>query len=343
MLSKAPHALSEIRYLIVSRHPYNQATLRRDHETLLGFFSRNEIAMSMTRKPLDGFAAGLMLLLCLCWGMQQVAVKLAASAVSPIMQMGLRSLLAALLVGALMCWRQQPFSLRDGRLSAGLVAGILFAGEFLCVSVGLLYTSASHMVVFLYVAPIFTALGLHWRVKGEHLGIGQWCGVVLAFAGIALAFSNGLTGQGEWGRMLLGDSLGLLGGLLWAATTIVVRSSRLSEAAPAQTLLYQLTVAALLLLLLGVSLGEWGTLRMTDVAWASLLFQGVIVAFASYLAWFWLLRRYLASRLSAFSFLTPLFGVAFGVLLLNEPLDPRFVAGAVLVFAGIVLVNLRRG
>lgn len=298
--------------------------------------------MSTARKPLDGVAASLMLLLCLCWGMQQVAVKLAASAVSPIMQMGLRSLLAALLVGALMCWRQQRFSLRDGRLRAGLVAGVLFAGEFLCVSVGLRYTSASHMVVFLYVAPIFTALGLHWRVKGEHLGAGQWGGVVLAFAGIALAFSNGLTGSGEWGRTLFGDSLGLLGGLLWAATTIVVRSSRLSEASPAQTLLYQLAVAALLLLLLAISLGEWDTLRMTGVAWASLLFQGVIVAFASYLAWFWLLRRYLASRLSAFSFLTPLFGVAFGVLLLGEPLDPRFVAGAVLVFAGIVLVNLRR-
>ncbi|SME96709.1 DMT family transporter [Pseudogulbenkiania subflava] len=298
--------------------------------------------MSTARKPLDGLAAGLMLLLCLCWGMQQVAVKLAASAVSPIMQIGLRSLLAALLVGALMCWRQERFSLRDGRLRAGLVAGALFAGEFLCVSVGLIYTSASHMVVFLYSAPIFTALGLHWRVKGEHLGRAQWGGVGLAFAGIALAFSNGLSGQGEWGRMLLGDALGLLGGLLWAATTIVVRASSLSEAPPAQTLLYQLTVASVLLLALGGGTGQWATLQMSPIAWASLLFQGVIVAFASFLAWFWLLRRYLASRLSAFSFLTPLFGVAFGVLLLGEPLDPRFLIGALLVFAGIVLVNLRR-
>ena len=284
-----------------------------------------------------------MVLLCLCWGLQQVAVKLAAEAVSPIMQIGLRSLLAALLVGVLMLWRQERFSLSDGRLRAGLVAGGLFAGEFLCVSVGLLYTSASHMVVFLYSAPIFTALGLHWRVKGEHLGQAQWAGVVLAFAGLALAFSNGLSGQGEWRSVLLGDSLGLLGGLLWAATTIVVRASSLSEASPSQTLLYQLSVAAVLLLALGAGLGQWGTVEMNAIAWASLLFQGVIVAFASFLAWFWLLRRYLASRLSAFSFLTPLFGVAFGVLLLGEPLDPRFVGGAVLVFAGIVLVNRRQG
>jgi drug/metabolite transporter (DMT)-like permease len=54
-----------------------------------------------------------------------------------------------------------------------------------------------------------------------------------------------------------------------------------------------------------------------------------------------MLRNFLASRLSVFSFLTPLFGVVFGALLLNETLDPRFVGGAVLVLAGVVLVNLR--
>ena len=295
------------------------------------------------RKPLDGLAVGLMLVLCACWGFQQIAMKLAAPALHPVMQNGLRSLIASVLLIALMVWRREPFSFRDGRFAAGLGAGALFAGEFLMVGLGLTYTTASHLVVFVYTAPIFTALGLHWWVAGEHMRSVQWLGVLLAFAGIALAFSDGFAGGGATPRMLIGDGLGVLGGLMWAATTLLIRGSSLSEAPPMQTLLYQLVVGALLLLMAGVLMGEWHAVTMTSVAWASLVFQGVGVAFLSFLAWFWLLRHYLASRLSAFSFLTPLFGVGFGVWLLGEPLDPRFIGGAVLVLAGIVLVNARRG
>jgi drug/metabolite transporter (DMT)-like permease len=75
---------------------------------------------------------------------------------------------------------------------------------------------------------------------------------------------------------------------------------------------------------------------------AGIAYQAVIVAFASYLAWFWLLTRYLAARLAVFSFLSPLFGVLAGVLVLDESLSARFVVAALLVGAGIVLVNLRR-
>jgi drug/metabolite transporter (DMT)-like permease len=298
------------------------------------------------RKPLDGLAAGLMIVLCACWGFQQIAMKLAAPSLHPVMQNGLRSLIASVLLIALMAWRREPFSFRDGRFAAGVGAGALFAGEFLMVGLGLVYTTASHLVVFVYTAPIFTALGLHWWVAGERMRAAQWLGVLLSFAGIALAFSDGFAagfaGGGASSDMLIGDALGVVGGLMWAATTLLIRGSSLSEAPPMQTLLYQLAVGALLLLIAGGLMGEWHAVTMTPVAWASLLFQGVGVAFLSFLAWFWLLRHYLASRLSAFSFLTPLFGVSFGVLLLSEPLDTRFVAGAVLVLAGIVLVNARR-
>ncbi|MDC8758746.1 DMT family transporter [Janthinobacterium fluminis] len=299
--------------------------------------------MSATRKPLDGFAAGLMLVLCLCWGLQQVAVKATAPSMSPMLQTGLRCGGAALLVWALMRWRGQRFAIGDGTLWPGIAAGVLFAAEFLCVALGLNYTSASHIVVFLYAAPIFTVLGLHWGVAGERLGHRQWLGICAAFAGIALAFSNGLgEAGGGWGRTLIGDALALLGSLFWAATTIVVRRSALSEAAPTTTLLYQLAVAALILLALAIVGGDVAAVKMTGMAWLSLFFQVVVIAFASYLAWFWMLRRYLASRIATFSFLTPLFGVGFGVALLGEQLSLRFGAGAALVLAGIVLVNLRR-
>lgn len=293
------------------------------------------------RKPLDAFAMLLLLCLCVLWGMQQVAVKAAAPGMSPVLQLGLRSLVAAALVYGLLLIRGERLQTR-GTLLPGIGAGVLFAVEFLCAGAGLRYTTASHMSVFLYTAPIFTVLGLHWFIPNERIGMRQWLGVLAAFAGVAVAFSNGfLVHDRDWGTMLLGDLLGVAGGVFWAATTVLIRCSALSEAPPATTLFFQLAGAGILLTAIGGGEGGFATMAMTSIVWASLFFQSVIVAFASYLAWFWMLRRYLASRVAVFSFLTPLFGVAFGVLLLGDPIDARFAVGAVLVLLGVVMVNLR--
>jgi drug/metabolite transporter (DMT)-like permease len=280
-----------------------------------------------------------MVLLCAIWGAQQVAIKLAAPDVVPIMQVALRSGLSAALVGLLAWWRGDWSGWRREAWRPGLAAGVLFAAEFLFIAEGLRHTAASHMSVFLYTAPVFTALGLHWRIRAERLSRRQWLGVGVAFGGIALAFGGGLL-QGETSaRMLWGDTLGILAGAAWGATTVVIRGSSLSEAPPSQTLLVQLLGGFLLLLPAAAASGQLGQVRLTAVAWASLLFQGVVVSFASYLAWFWLLRRYLASRLAVFSFMTPIFGVTFGVLLLGEQVGAAFGGGAALVLAGIALVS----
>ena len=295
-----------------------------------------------SRKPLDGFAAVVMLALCICWGFHQVAVKISAPDMNPVLQVGLRSFLSALCVLVFMLVRRQGLSLCDGTFPAGILCGLLFGGEYAVVSVGLNYTTAGHMTVFLYTAPVFTALGLHWFVKAEHLSRRQWRGVALAFLGIAVAYSGSLfTPDKNSADILLGDALGIAGGILWAASTLCIRVTTLSEIPAAKTLLYQLAGAALLNIPLAAAQGHTATITLSATLWASLAFQTFIVAFASYLVWFWLLRKYLATRLSIFSFLTPLFGVAFGVLILKEPLDPRFIAGAILVLAGISAVNLR--
>lgn len=298
-------------------------------------------AAPLPRQPLDGFASATLLALCVCWGLQQVAIKAAAPEMSPVLQVGLRSFFAAVMVAALMVVRRENLSLRDGTLLPGALVGLLFGGEFLVVSLGLNFTTAGHMAVFLYTAPVFTALGLHWFVKEERLNRRQWRGVALAFAGIAIAFSGGLFAPGGK-NLLAGDALGVLGGILWAATTLGIRASRLSETPPAKTLLYQLTGAAVILLPVAWAGGQVSAVTgLSPALLGNLLFQTVIVAFLSYLIWFSLLRKYLATRLSVFSFLTPLFGIAFGVLLLGEPLDPRFVIGAFLVLGGITVVNLK--
>lgn len=293
-----------------------------------------------TRKAIDSRAFGLMVILCMIWAIQQIAIKAAAPDVAPIMQIGLRSGIGALLVWALMLWRKEPLALHDGSWRPGLLVGILFALEFLFLGEGLRYTNASHMAVFLYTAPFFAAIGLHLRLPEERLRIGQWLGIAVAFGGIVIAFfgpaEHPATPQSP--NILLGDFFGLLAGALWGATTVVIRCSRLSNASPTKTLLYQLVGACILLLAVAVITGQT-QFRPTALAISSVTFQSLIVAFASFLAWFWLLRNYLASRLGVFSFMTPLFGIIFGVWLLDEPLDPSFMVGALLVVTGIVLVS----
>jgi drug/metabolite transporter (DMT)-like permease len=292
-----------------------------------------------TRKAIDGQAIAMMVVLCATWGMQQVALKATAADIAPVLQIGLRSGIAACLVALVMFFRGERMSLRDGSLRPGLLVGVLFALEFVLVAEGLRHTSASHMVVFLYTAPIFAALGLHWRLPAERLGLVQWSGIALAFSGIAMTFlGRGQAGAGHTASVLWGDFLGVLAAICWAATTVVVRCSVLSSASPAKTLQYQLVMASVILLTVAVATGQ-SRVNWTPAVWGSLAFHSVVVSFASFLAWFWMLRTYLASRLGVFSFMTPLFGMLFGGWLLGEPIEAGFLVGAIPVLAGIVLVS----
>jgi len=292
-----------------------------------------------TRKALDSRATGVMLVLCVLWGLQQVVLKATAADIAPIMQIALRSGVSAVLVGLTMALRGERLRWGDGTWGPGLVVGLLFGLEFLLVGEGLRHTSASHMVVFLYTAPIFAALGLHWKLPSERLGPLQWLGIALAFGGLALAFfGRSAAPTPAYGNMLWGDVLGLLAGMSWGATTLVVRTTPLSRAPATQTLLYQLVCAFVLLLAAAFATGQ-ARVHWTPQVWASLAFHSLVVSFASFLAWFWLLRHYLASRLGVFSFMTPLFGMVLGAWLLSEPIEASFLAGALPVLLGIVLVS----
>ena len=294
--------------------------------------------MSQERRALDATAIAVMFLLTALWGFNQVTIKWISADVSFVAQAAIRSILASVLLLLWAYFKKQPLFSRDGTLLAGVAAGLLFAFEFVFIYGGLAHTNASRMSVFVYLAPPLTALGLHFRVAGERLGVRQWLGVGLAFAGLVLAFAEGFSsGQDTW----LGDLCGLAAAMLWAATTVLIRATSLARVSAAKTLLYQLAVSALVLPIASWLMGEKGITAVNSLVLASVAYQAVIVAFASYLAWFWLLTRYLAARLSVLSFLTPLFGMLSGVVFLSEPLSAHFALAALLIAAGIALVNLR--
>ena len=224
---------------------------------------------------------------------------------------------------------------------AGVLAGALFAAEFACIYIGLQYTTASRLTVFLYCSPFWVALLLPRFVPGEGLRGWQWLGLAGAFAGVGLDLGEGLLGPAKAAlpQAWLGDLLGLLAGLLWALTTLTIRATPLGRVAPAKQLLFQVGISTAVLPLLSLALGERWSLDFSAFAVTSLLVQALVGAFASYLAWMWLLTRYPATKISVFVFLTPVFALLFGAWWLGEPVTPGLLAALALVAAGIVLVN----
>jgi len=294
--------------------------------------------MTDRKQHLDGLAVSLLLASCLFWGFQQILIKTTVGEVPPLWQAALRFVGAT---GLLWLWcvlRKVPLFQRDGTLRAGLLAGLLFAGEFSCIYLGLRDTTASRLTVFLYTSPFVVALLVPRLVPSEKLRSVQWVGLLIAFAAVAVAFSEGF-GGGSTARQLRGDALALAAGTLWGLTTLVIRASKLATASAEKTLFYQVAVTAAVAPLLSLALGETWSLNYSAYAWGSLAIQTVIGAFASYLAWMWLLRHYPATQMSSFTFLTPVFALVFGVVLLHEPLTMQLVLALVGVAVGIVLVN----
>lgn len=289
------------------------------------------------KQTLDTTAIVLLVILCVSWGMQQVAIKVANQGVPPLLQCGIRSAGASLLLFSWMMARKEPILEKDGTLWWGIAAGLLFAGEFLLVFWGLDFTLASRAVIFLYLSPFVVALGAQMFIPGENLSPIQIIGLCCAFIGILIVFRESLSFPSM--KMLIGDSMLVGAAIFWGATTVLIKASPLVMIKPSKTLLYQLAVSAAILPVASWLKGEPGIVLLTPLIVSSIIYQTVWVAFVTYLAWFWLVRHYPPSRLASFTFLTPLVGVLAGGFFLNEPISPMLIVSLVLVGAGIYLVN----
>lgn len=293
-------------------------------------------ASSFVAKPaVDGFAAAVMIFLTFTWGLNQVAIKVANTGYNPIFLAVARSAMAALLVYGWCRWRGISLFERDGTLWAGLLAGALFGIEFALIFMGLDHTSAARGTLLINTMPFWVLLGAHFLLGERMTGRKLW-GLAFAFAGVALVLSDELSLPTA--DALTGDLMCLGAGVLWAATTLVIKSTKLSQASAEKTLLYQLVVSSLFVLPLIPLAGP--VLRdVSALATASLVFQAVFVVAFTYVLWFWLMRQYPASGLASFTFLSPAFGVLCGSLLLNEPLSMRIFAALFLIAVGLLIVN----
>ena len=289
---------------------------------------------SLRKDHLDTLAISLLLACCMFWGLQQILVKAIVHEVAPLMQASVRCIGACVLLLLWCRWRGIALFERDGSLWAGLLAGALFAAEFACIYLGLQHTSASRLTVFLYTSPFWVAALVPLFVKSERLRALQWLGLACAFVAVAFALREGLGGGSA-----SGDLLGLAAGALWGLTTVAIRATGLTRISAEKLLFYQIATTALTLPWLSLALGETWSFDWSPLAWGSMLAQTVVGAFASYLAWMWMLGRYPATRISVFVFLTPLFALLFGTLLLGEAVTTTLLFALGLVAVGIVLVN----
>ena len=289
-------------------------------------------------RPLDPLAAVAMVVLCASWGLNQVAIKLALPEIPPFTQAALRSLGALPVVLAIARLRNVPITKSDGTLVAGLAAGALFALEFIFIYPGVALTTVSRGVVFVYTAPFFIALGARAFLH-EALGMRQWSGLALAFIGIVVAI--GAPDPTVVARTLAGDALMIAAAATWAATTLVIKGSVLVTTSAEKTTIYQLAVSAAILGACIALFGEEMSALPGPVALGWLAYQAIWVVGITFTLWFALVVRYSASRLAAFTFLTPLFGIAAGHFVMGDPITPPFAVAVALVIAGLVLVNRR--
>ena len=285
-------------------------------------------------------AAAIVVVLCLSWGFNQVATKLAIHDIPPLTQATIRSAVAALLIAGWCKLRGIPLLRRDGTLAAGIAAGVLFALEFILIYQGLVYTTATRAVLFIYLAPFFVVLGARIVLPVDRFRPAQWLGLALSFAGMLVAF--GLPTPAMDPRQILGDVMMVGAAIFWAATTLLTKASALNRVSAEKVMLYQLVVSAPIMAAAALLFGEHVTQVPSALATAALAYQTLWVVSITFVVWYALVMRYSANRLSAFTFLTPLFGVAAGHLVLGEPLTGAFAAAVALVAGGLVLVNRAR-
>jgi drug/metabolite transporter (DMT)-like permease len=293
----------------------------------------------VSRDYLDLKAVVIIVVLTLLWGFHYTAIKYSNEGISPIFASALRSFIACS-CGVVYClYKKQKLFHTDIMLFHGFVVGLLFGLEFACIYFGLLYTDAARSVVFVYLSPFVVAVGAHFFLKGDRLTFLKTLGLTLAFLGVVIVFQG--RPRAAKPTMFFGDVLQITAAFLWGATTLYIKKYMAERVHPINTFLYQLFFSIPILFLVSLILEPHWISKINFTVGAALFYQSIIIAFISYFIWFWLIHQYSVSRLSAFTFITPVFGVLSGILFVHEELTLSLMVGLPLVCLGILFVNWR--
>jgi drug/metabolite transporter (DMT)-like permease len=298
------------------------------------------MAAEENKDYLDFKAFVILFVITLVWGFNHPSIKYTNQGIAPVFASTLRSIIASM-CGVIYCLlKKERLFHTDINLFHGCMVGLLFGLEFACLYFGLLYTDAARSIIFMYTSPFIVAVGAHFLLEGDRLTASKTLGLVVAFMGVLLVFQGRPVSAKP--TMFFGDILAVIGALLWAATTLYIKRFMAGNVQPINTFLYQLVFSIPILFVVSLILEPRWIVHLTPSIAGCILFQSVIVAFITYFIWFKLIHGYSVSRLSAFTFLTPIFGVLAGVIILGEEFTGSLMAGLPLVCMGIFLVNWKR-
>ena len=290
----------------------------------------------MTGKDrIDATGAGWLVGFALLFAVNQVVIRWTNQGLQPVFYAGVRSLVAMVPVALWMVWRGIPLRIAPGTVGAGVLIGLAFSAEFLFLFLALDLTTVVHTSILFYAMPVWLALAGHFLLPGERMTAVRAAGLALAFAGVVWSIAQ----RGGGGTAsLVGDFCAVLGSMGWAATAFLARGSAMRRVRPEGQLMWMLAVSALVMLGLSPLFGP--LIRdLVPLHLVALGVQAVVVVAGGYIGWLLILSLYPPAAVASFSFLTPLFGVLLGWLLLDEPVRPGTFGALGLVVAGIMLMN----
>ena len=290
------------------------------------------------KNKIDAFGAVALISFSLLLGINHVVIKIVNVGLNPIFFAGIRSFIAFLFIIIWMKFTRKPIVFNKKNLNICLIAGLVFALEFLFLFLALDFTSVSRNSIIYYSMPLWLTVLLFFTKNKEKLSFIKLLGLILAFSGVVISVSKNDSGLIINSSSLFGDFLAFLAALFWALLIIIAKNSNFNKEMPEMQLLWMVMVSGPILICFSFFIED--PIRDFQIIhiWG-LLFQSIVVVAGGFLFWLWLLSKYPASGVASFSFLTPIFTIFFGWLILSEVMTPDFIFAAFLVITGLILIN----
>ncbi len=279
----------------------------------------------------------------LIWGSTYFAIAYVIESMPPLLAMGIRFLIAGLLLAAIISLRQGVGELKipKAELKSSLVMGFLLLGFGIgTVSVSQEYVPSGIVALIIAALPLWIAI--FRTISGERLAKVSWLGLMIGFAGVALLLKPGsITPVSEISnfKLFLFMLMVLLGNIGWALGTFLAPKFPL----PKNTLVftaYEMLAGGVSLTVAGFIKGESIDDFLDATSWSWLWFVYLIIfgSIAAYTAYLWLVANAPVSLTATYAYVNPIIAVALGALFLNEKITSSYALGGLIILMGVVLV-----